>query len=114
MRPSTHEVTLEGGRLVLPLTMGALRGMSQVLANPKDPSEGVVDPGKVVRGQQDLGLVTVVDAFHACAGDKSPGVEAICQLGTYKDLTLAFVTYCVKVVQSLGPERPQEEPSPKA
>lgn len=115
MRPTTHTVQLAGGSLVLPLTMAALRALATIPANPLRPQDGCVDPGKCVRGEQDLSIVTMVDCLHALAGNASPGPDGIFAMGTQADLVKGLAAYCYQLVLAMGPERtPKEEPAPKA
>lgn len=112
MRAATHEVSLPGGRLVLPLTMRALRLLALVPANPLKPEDGCVDPAKVLRGEQDLATVTVVDCLHTLADTKSPGADALFGYGNQSELVTEMVRYCIALAKSMGPEK-AEEPSPK-
>lgn len=109
MRAGTHEVTLAGGRLVLPLTMNALRIMGRIAANPLDPKAGPVDPGKVLRGEQDLSTETLLDCLAALGKSTAEDVFA---MDNQKALSLGLYKYCLVLMQSMGPER-QEEGPPK-
>lgn len=107
MRAGTHEVTLAGGRLVLPLTMNALRILGRIPANPLDVKAGPVDPGKILRGEQDITIETTVDCLVALGITSQPGLRAEDVLGmaTQKALTVAMYEYCLAFLKAMGPER---------
>lgn len=114
MRSGTHEVTLDGGRLVLPLTMAFLRTLGRIPANPLDLKAGPVDPGKVLRGEQDLTIETLADCLAALGSLTSPGLTAdtVLTMGTQKALTIALYEACLAFMKAMGPER-QEAAPPK-
>ncbi len=114
MRPTTHELVLPGGRLVLPLTYLALAALARVPANPLKPEAGCVDPGKVIMGQQDRGIATMLEVIHAAAGHASPGLETLFTWGKQAQVMDEVVKYFVAVLKAMGPETKPEEASPKA
>jgi hypothetical protein len=109
MRPSSHEVQLAGGRLVLPLSMAALRILSRIPANPLDVKAGSVDPSKVLRGEQDLTTETILDTLAALHGNRAEDVFA---MDTQRNLVDALFRYMLALMQAMGPEK-QEAAPPK-
>lgn len=116
MRPTAHEVSLQGGTLVVPLNFATLLAISQVPMDPLDVTQGAVDPGTVVvnatSGRKWPHVVTAVRVLHAAAGLKSPGAEALAGWASHKDLTNACVELCAKLILALAPEK-AEAASPK-
>lgn len=100
---------MAGGRLVLPLTMAALRVLGRIPANPLALKEGGVCPRKVILSQQDLSVETMVDCF---AGLAKVEADKVFTMDQPKGLELAFYKYCLDLLKAMGPER-TEDPPPK-
>lgn len=120
-RATSHAVKLHGGTLVVPLNFGLLMAISLIPVWPHDPSLGAVDPAVILReaasGKRDPHTVTVLRILHTAAGDKSPGMEAIAGWGTQRELAMACVELCARLLHALAPEKspePKEESPPKA
>jgi hypothetical protein len=89
--------------------MSALRTMGRIPANPIKPEAGPVDPGKVLRGEQDLSTETMLDSLAALGGKSAEEVFAMDQQG---NLVKAFLQYCLALMRAMGPEK-LEAPAPK-
>jgi hypothetical protein len=104
VRVDVYAVVLPRGTVSVPLDFDTFE---RIAAVPDDPAKKIatgVDPGKVLRGEQDLSLVTRVHVLHAAAGKGSPGVREILAMGTDRDFTLAIINLMVKLLQTLSPE----------
>lgn len=104
MRAEVYAVTLPRGTVSVPLDFDTLSAIAAVLEDPAKKGAMGVDPGKVLRGEQDLSLVTRVQVLHAAAGKSSPGVKAIAAMGNDREITVAIVELMVKLLQMLSPE----------
>jgi len=89
--------------------MNALRVLGRIPANPLQPTDGPVCPRKIVAGQQDLSVETLVDCFASLAQVKP---EVVFAMDTTKGLVPAFWKFCVALLYAMGPER-QEDTPPK-
>jgi len=119
MRPAAHEVKLQGGTLVVPLTFATFRALCAVALDPRDPPDqalGFADPAQVVsdfaRKGKDPHTMVALRLLHVAAGAKSPGVEALSGMDTQRALVTAAVEVCARIALSMAPAK--EEDAPKA
>lgn len=123
MRPTSHEVSLQGGTFSVPLNFTTFRAICAVPLDPRDVADlslGFVDPAVViaaaVREKRDPHTMVALRVLHAAIGSKSPGVEALATMDMQRALILSMVTLCAAITLALSPEQPTkpEGDTPKA
>lgn len=123
MRPTSHEVSLQGGTFVVPLNFATFRAICSVPMDPREPADsalGFVDPAGIiqgaVRGGRDPHTMVALRILHAAIGVKSPGIEVLATMDSQRALMTATVALCAVIMLALAPERTdkQEAATPKA